>query len=153
DNVEGARAKAAAGELLFGTVDTWLLWKLTGGKIHATDVSNASRTLLYNIKKLEWDENLCRALEIPPAILPEVKSNSALFGYTDEVFFGKKIPIGGMAGDQQSALFGQLCTRPGMAKNTYGTGCFMLMNTGENPITSNSGLLTTIAWKLNEKVT
>lgn len=153
DNVDGAREKAAAGELLFGTVDTWLLWKLTGGKIHATDVSNASRTLLYNIKKLEWDENLCRALEIPPAILPEVKSNSALFGYTDEFFFGKKIPIGGMAGDQQSALFGQFCTRPGMAKNTYGTGCFMLMNTGENPITSNSGLLTTIAWKLNEKVT
>lgn len=153
DNVEGARAKAAAGELLFGTVDSWLLWKLTGGKIHATDVSNASRTLLYNIKKLEWDENLCRALDIPLAMLPEVKSNSELFGYTDEVFFGKKIPIGGMAGDQQSALFGQLCTRPGMAKNTYGTGCFMLMNTGENPITSNSGLLTTIAWKLNGKVT
>jgi len=153
DNVEGAREKANKGELLFGTIDTWLIWKLTGGKQHATDYSNASRTMLYNIKNLEWDQKLLSELNIPSSVLPEVKPSSFVFGVTDpQTFGGAEIPISGVAGDQQSALFGQTCFEKGMAKNTYGTGCFMLMNTGEQAVTSNSGLLTTIAWGIDGKV-
>jgi len=153
NNVEGARQKAHENRLCFGTVDTWLMWKLTKGKVHATDYSNASRTLLYNIKDLEWDEKLLHELDVPEKMLPEVKPSSGIFGYTDEeVFFDMKIPIAGVAGDQQSALFGQLCFEPGMAKNTYGTGCFMLMNTGTERVVSHSGLLTTIAWGIDNKV-
>jgi len=143
DNVPGARHKAEKGELLFGTVDTWLIWNLTGGKVHATDYSNASRTLLYNIKDLCWDEKLLRALQLPKNMLPEVRSSSGNFGEME--FADVTIPIAGVAGDQQAALFGQTCFEPGMAKNTYGTGCFMLMNTGEKPHPSKSGLLTTIS--------
>lgn len=152
ENVKGARQKAEKGELLFGTVDTWLLWNLTNGEVHATDYSNASRTLLYNIKTLEWDQKMLKALNIPVAMLPEVKPSSGLFGATTEKFFGLSIPVTGIAGDQQAALFGQVCHEPGMAKNTYGTGCFMLMNTGEKLIHSKFGLLTTIAWGLDGKV-
>ncbi len=153
NNVEGARQKAHENRLCFGTVDTWLMWKLTKGKVHATDYSNASRTLLYNIKDLKWDEKLLHELDVPEKMLPEVKPSSGIFGYTDEeVFFDMKIPIAGVAGDQQSALFGQLCFEPGMAKNTYGTGCFMLMNTGTERVVSHSGLLTTIAWGIDNKV-
>lgn len=153
DNVEGARAKAEQGDLLFGTVDSWLIWNLTRGKVHATDYSNASRTLLYNINELEWDEKLLQELNIPASLLPEVKPSSGLFGVTDpQTFGGAEIPIAGVAGDQQAALFGQTCFEPGMAKNTYGTGCFMLMNTGEKGVVSNSGLLTTIAWGVDGKV-
>ncbi len=153
NNVEGARQKAHENRLCFGTVDTWLMWKLTKGKVHATDYSNASRTLLYNIKDLKWDERLLHELDVPEKMLPEVKPSSGIFGYTDEeVFFDMQIPISGVAGDQQSALFGQLCFEPGMAKNTYGTGCFMLMNTGTEPVVSHSGLLTTIAWGIDNKV-
>ena len=153
NNVEGARQKAHENRLCFGTVDTWLMWKLTKGKVHATDYSNASRTLLYNIKDLKWDEKLLHELDVPEKMLPEVKPSSGIFGYTDEeVFFDMKIPIAGVAGDQQSALFGQLCFEPGMAKNTYGTGCFMLMNTGNERVVSHSGLLTTIAWGIDNKV-
>lgn len=153
NNVDGARQKAHENRLCFGTVDTWLMWKLTKGKVHATDYSNASRTLLYNIKDLEWDEKLLHELDIPEKLLPEVKPSSGIFGYTDEeVFFDLQIPIAGVAGDQQSALFGQLCFDPGMAKNTYGTGCFMLMNTGTERVVSHSGLLTTIAWGIGNKV-
>lgn len=153
DHVEGAREKAENGELLFGTIDTWLIWKLTGGKQHLTDYSNASRTLLYNIKELNWDNKLLDELNIPSSVLPEVKPSSYMFGVTDpQTFGGAAIPIAGVAGDQQAALFGQTCFESGMAKNTYGTGCFMLMNTGEKAVTSNSGLLTTIAWGLNGKV-
>jgi len=150
DNVPGARQKAEKGELLFGTVDTWLIWNLTGGKVHATDYSNASRTLLYNIKDLCWDEKLLRALRLPKNMLPEVRSSSGNFGEME--FAGVTIPIAGVAGDQQAALFGQTCFEPGMAKNTYGTGCFMLMNTGEKPHHSTSGLLTTISWGIDGKV-
>ncbi len=153
DNVEGARAKAENGDLLFGTIDTWLVWKLTGGTTHITDYSNASRTLLYNIKKLEWDSHLLSILNIPSSVLPEVKPSSTVYGKTTESLFGGAIPIAGIAGDQQAALFGQACHKQGMAKNTYGTGCFMLMNTGEQPVASKSGLLTTIAWGLDGKVT
>ena len=150
DNVPGARQKAEKGELLFGTVDTWLIWNFTGGKVHATDYSNASRTLLYNIKDLCWDEKLLRALQLPKNMLPEVRSSSGNFGEME--FAGVTIPIAGVAGDQQAALFGQTCFEPGMAKNTYGTGCFMLMNTGEKPHPSKSGLLTTISWGIDGKI-
>ena len=152
DNVEGARTRAEKGELCFGTVDTWLIFKLTKGRVHVTDYSNASRTLLYNINTLEWDEELCRILEIPMSMLPEVKPSSYIYGETDPEFFGGKIMISGAAGDQQSALFGQTCFNEGDAKNTYGTGCFMLMNTGEKPVFSKNDLLTTIAWGLDGKV-
>ena len=153
DHVEGAREKANNGELCFGTVDTWLIWKLTGGKIHATDYSNASRTMLYNIYDLCWDNELLTLLDVPANMLPEVRPSSGEFGLTEpHNFFGREIPIAGVAGDQQAALFGQACFEPGLAKNTYGTGCFLLMNTGTNPIHSKSGLLTTIAWGLDGKV-
>ena len=150
DRVEGAREKARRGEILFGTVDTWLLWKLTNGAVHATDVTNASRTMLYDIRKLDWDDTLLQALDIPRAMLPQVRSSSEIYGYTD--IQGVQIPISGIAGDQQAALFGQGCFSSGDAKNTYGTGCFLLMNTGETPCESRNGLLTTIAVGLNGKV-
>jgi glycerol kinase len=153
DNIEGARKAAEEGNVLFGTVDTWLVWNLTRGKVHVTDYSNASRTMLYNIKELKWDDNLLRALNIPKSILPQVKSSAEIYGYTDENAFGRiKIPIAGIAGDQQAALFGQNCFEPGMVKNTYGTGCFMLMNTGNKPVSSKNGLLTTIAWGINGEI-
>ena len=152
DNVEGARQKAQAGELLFGTIDTWLIWNLTRGKVHVTDYSNASRTMLYNIKNLKWDEKILKELDIPASMLPEVKPSSAVYGNTDARIFGAEIPIAGDAGDQQAALFGQACYSPGMVKNTYGTGCFMLMLTGEKRVLSGNGLLTTIAWGINNKV-
>lgn len=152
DNVEGARAKAENGELLFGTIDTWLIWKLTAGKVHVTDYSNASRTLMYNIRELKWDEKLLEYLTVPASMMPEVKSSSEVYGQTDVAIFGAAVPISGAAGDQQAALFGQTCFQPGMAKNTYGTGCFMLMNTGDKVYESKNGLLTTIAWGLNGKV-
>ena len=148
DNVPGASEKARKGELYFGTVDSWLLWKLTNGQIHATDVSNACRTMLCNIHTAEWDHELLRLFDIPAGMLPAIKSNSEVYGYTESVLTGKGIPVSGMAGDQQSALFGQMCIQPGMVKNTYGTGCFMLMNTGNKPVTSKNNLLTTIAWKI-----
>ncbi len=152
ENVPGARKRAEAGELLFGTVDTWLLWKLTRGGIHATDVTNASRTLLFNIRSMDWDDRLLDALGVPRSMLPEVRSSSEVFGDTDErTFGGARIPIAGIAGDQQAALFGQGCFEHGMAKNTYGTGCFVLMNTGEQPIRSATGLLTTVAWRIGGK--
>lgn len=152
DNVPNARKEAEKGNLLFGTIDTWLVWKLTGGQSHVTDYSNASRTMLFNIRDLNWDTQMLDKLEVPANILPEVKASSGIFGHTEAVHFGAQIPISGIAGDQQAALFGQACHAPGMAKNTYGTGCFMLMNTGTQPIASESGLLTTIAWGLGEKV-
>lgn len=152
DNVEGARAKAEAGDLLFGTVDSWLVWNLTRGKVHATDYSNASRTMLYNIKELKWDEKILKEFNIPTSVLPQVKPSSGVFGQTDSSVFGVEIPIAGIAGDQQAALFGQACFEDGMVKNTYGTGCFMLMQTGEKMIPSKNGLLTTIAWGLDGKV-
>jgi len=152
NNVEGVRARAEAGELCFGTVDTWLIYKLTKGKIFATDYSNASRTLMFNINTLTWDEKLCEQLEVPMCMLPEARPSSGNFGFADPEFFGGQIKIAGVAGDQQAALFGQTCFEPGMAKNTYGTGCFMLMNVGEKPIYPNNGLLTTIAWGLDGKV-
>jgi glycerol kinase len=151
DNVEGTRERAEKGELLFGTVDTWLIWKLTNGAVHATDYSNASRTLMYNIRNLEWDDKLLEVLTIPKVLLPEVRDSSGDFGSFN--YQGVEIPIAGVAGDQQAALFGQACFEPGMAKNTYGTGCFMLMNTGEKLFDSKAGLLTTIAWGLKGKVT
>ncbi len=153
DNVEGAREKAEKGELCFGTVDSWLIYKLTKGKVHVTDYSNASRTLLFNINTLEWDDELCQILEIPKSMLPEVKPSSCIYGESDPEFFGGPVRIAGAAGDQQAALFGQTCFNEGDAKNTYGTGCFMLMNTGEKPIFSKNDLLTTIAWGLDGKVT
>ncbi|MCL5780051.1 MAG: glycerol kinase GlpK [Bacillota bacterium] len=153
DNVEGAREKAEKGELLFGTMDTWLIWKLTGGKGHVTDYSNASRTLMYNIRELRWDEELLKELGVPANMLPEVRPSSEVYGTTaPEQFLGHSVPIAGVAGDQQAALFGQACYEPGMAKNTYGTGCFMLMNTGDKLYDSQNGLLTTIAWGLDGKV-
>ena len=152
DHVEGARAKAEKGELLFGTVETWLIWKLTKGKVHVTDYSNASRTMLFNINTLQWDEDILELLDIPASMLPEVKPSSCIYGESDASYFGGSIPIGGAAGDQQSALFGQTCFRAGEAKNTYGTGCFLLMNTGEKPVFSDNGLLTTIAWGLDGKI-
>ena len=152
DNVDGVRERAEKGELLFGTVETWLIWKLTKGKAHVTDYSNASRTLLFNIKDLTWDKEILEELNIPESMLPEPKPSSCVYGYSDASFFGKEIPIAGAAGDQQAALFGQTCFNPGEAKNTYGTGCFMLMNTGETPVYSKNGLVTTIAWGLDGKV-
>ena len=152
DNVDGVRERAEKGELLFGTVETWLIWKLTKGKSHVTDYSNASRTLLFNIKDLTWDKEILEELNIPESMLPEPKPSSCVYGYSDASFFGKEIPIAGAAGDQQAALFGQTCFNPGEAKNTYGTGCFMLMNTGETPVYSQNGLVTTIAWGLDGKV-
>ena len=149
DNVAGAREKAAKGELAFGTIDTWLAWKLSGGQLHITDVSNASRTMLLNIHTCQWDEELLSLFSIPASVLPVVKASSELYGHTEH----GNIPIAGMAGDQQSALFGQMCTVPGMVKNTYGTGCFMLMNTGEKAVTSNNNLLTTVAWKIDNTTT
>jgi glycerol kinase len=153
DHTPGARADAEAGHLLFGTIDTWLLWNLTEGKVHATDYTNASRTMLYNIHRLEWDAELCAALEVPAAMLPNVLDSSAVYGQARADLMGRgDIPVSGMAGDQQAALFGQACFQPGEAKNTYGTGCFMLMNTGEKAVNSKGGLLTTIAWGINGKV-
>lgn len=153
DNVEGARHKAEEGKLLFGTIDTWLIWKLSGGKAHVTDFSNASRTLMFNIYDLKWDEELLKILNIPASMLPEVKSSSEIYAHTVGYhFFGQEVPIAGAAGDQQAAMFGQACFEKGMGKNTYGTGCFMLMNTGEKAVRSEHGLLTTIAWGLNGKV-
>ncbi len=153
ENVEGARSKAEQGDLLFGTIDTWLIWKLSGGKLHITDYSNASRTLIYNIKTLRWDKKMLEVLNIPEIILPEVRNSSEIYGTTAKELFGCEIPIAGIAGDQQAALFGQQCFTEGEAKNTYGTGCFMLMNTGKKPVMSKSGLLTTIAWGLNGNIT
>lgn len=152
DNVPGVRARAEKGELAFGTVDTWLCWKLTNGKLHITDVSNASRTMLMNIHTCTWDEELLKLFNIPVSVLPEINPSSKIYGVTDGIVKNSNIPIAGIAGDQQSALFGQMCTQPGMVKNTYGTGCFMLMNTGEKAVASKNNLLTTVAWKLNNKV-
>ncbi|MEO9481238.1 MAG: glycerol kinase GlpK [Maribacter dokdonensis] len=153
DHVEGAREKAEAGKLCFGTVDTWLIWKLTRGKMFITDVSNASRTMLFNIHTLEWDQELLTLLNIPKSVLPEVKQSSEVYGTTATTLFSTKIPIAGIAGDQQAALFGQMCTKPGMVKNTYGTGCFLLMNTGDKAVYSKNNLLTTIGWKINGEIT
>ena len=152
DHVEGARARAEKGELAFGTIDTWLLWKLTGGEVHKTDYSNASRTLMFNIKTLEWDEALLKYLTVPKSLLPEVRPSSEVYGHTIPSIIGASVPVAGMAGDQQSALFGQNCFSPGEAKNTYGTGCFLLMNTGTDICMSKNGLVTTIAWGLDGKV-
>ncbi len=152
DNVDGARKKAENGDLIFGTIDSWLVWKLTGGKVHATDSTNASRTLLYNIYEQKWDKEILDLLDIPASMLPEVRSSSEVYGETSGDIFARSLPIAGIAGDQQAALFGQVCSQPGMAKNTYGTGCFMLLQTGEKPIKSTNNLLTTIAWKIDGKV-
>lgn len=149
DHVHGAREKAAKGNLCFGTVDSWLLWKLTNGQVHATDVSNASRTMLYNIHTLSWDADLLQLMDIPASVLPEVRSSSEVYGSTNHILTAHAIPIAGIAGDQQAALFGQMCTQPGMVKNTYGTGCFMLMQTGTKAVPSKNHLLTTIAWQIN----
>lgn len=151
DNVDGARKKAEAGDLIIGTIDTWLIWNFTKGEQHVTDVSNASRTLLFNINTMTWDDELLELFTIPKSMLPQVKQSSEVYGHTHPDFFNTKIPIAGIAGDQQAALFGQMCTKPGMVKNTYGTGCFMLMNIGEKPIVSKTNLLTTVAWKINGK--
>lgn len=153
ENVEGVRERAENGEILFGTVETWLIWKLTGGKVHVTDYSNASRTMLFNINTLEWDREIMEKLNIPACILPEVKPNSCVYGYTESELFGGEIAIAGAAGDQQSALFGQTCFNPGDVKNTYGTGCFLLMTTGDKPVFSKNGLVTTIGWCVDGKVT
>lgn len=152
ENVPGARERAEAGELRFGTIETWLIWNLTGGKVHVTDYSNASRTMLYNINTLEWDQEILELLDIPGSMLPQVKSSSEIYGYTVPELFGGPIPISGAAGDQQAALFGQACFWPGTAKNTYGTGAFLLMNTGRTPVFSEHGLVTTIAWGINGQV-
>ncbi len=152
DNVAGARRKAEKGDLIFGNVDTWLIWNLTKGKVHVTDYSNASRTMFYNIKELKWDKNILKELDIPASMLPKVKPSSAVYGKSDARILGAKIPIAGDVGDQQAALFGQACFTPGMAKNTYGTGCFMLMLTGEKRVQSQNGLLTTIAWGIGNKI-
>ena len=152
ENIPGTRERAEKGELLFGTVETWLIWKLTQGRIHVTDYSNASRTMLFNINTLQWDDEILAELNIPKCMLPKVKPSSGIYGYTDPALLGGSIPIAGAAGDQQAALFGQTCFQPGEAKNTYGTGCFLLMNTGEKPVFSDNGLVTTIAWGLDGKV-
>lgn len=152
DNVPGAREQAREGKLAFGTVDSWLIWNYTHGKVHVTDVSNASRTMLFNIHTLQWDEELLDLMGIPASMLPEVRSSSEVYGHTHETYLGVAIPIAGVAGDQQAALFGQQCTQPGMVKNTYGTGCFMMMNTGTQPIESKNNLLTTVAWKVGDQV-
>lgn len=153
NNVAGAKQKASEGKLAFGTIDSWLVWKLTGGKVHVTDVTNASRTLLFNIHTINWDDELLGLFDIPKSMLPDVRSSSEVYGETAGELFAARIPVAGIAGDQQAALFGQMCTEVGMVKNTYGTGCFMLMNIGNVPIVSNNNLITTIAWKLNGKVT
>lgn len=152
DNVEGAKEKAKNGDLMFGNINTWLLWHLTGGRVYATDYSNASRTMLYNIHDLKWDDDLLKLLDIPKSMLPDVMPSSYVYGMTEKDLFGCEIPVSGMAGDQQAALFGQGCYKRGMAKNTYGTGCFMLMNTGDTPFLSNNGLITTIAWGIDGKI-
>ena len=152
ENVPGARKRAEEGKLRFGTVDTWLIWMLTRGEVHVTDVTNASRTMLFNIHTLEWDQELLTLFGIPESMMPQVKSSSEIYGYTKTTLFAHEVPIAGIAGDQQAALFGQMCTEPGAVKNTYGTGCFMLMNSGERPIMSSNNLLTTIAWKIGDKV-
>ena len=152
DNVPGARKRAEEGKLMFGTVDTWLVWRLTRGSVHVTDVSNASRTMLFNIHTLDWDQELLDYFGIPRSMMPEVKSSSEVYGHTTTTIFAHNVPIAGMAGDQQAALFGQMCVEPGSVKNTYGTGCFLLMNTGEKPVFSDNGLVTTIAWGLDGKV-
>lgn len=151
DNVEGARTKAEKGELAFGTIDSWLIWNLTEGELHITDVSNASRTMLFNINTMEWDDELLELMDIPKSMLPGVKPSSEEYGRTKTMLFASEIPIAGIAGDQQAALFGQMCTEPGMVKNTYGTGCFMLMHVGDEPVKSENNLLTTVAWKINGK--
>ena len=153
ENVPGARRKAEEGRLRFGTVDTWLIWKLTRGEVHVTDVSNASRTMLFNIHTLDWDDELLRLFGVPKSMLPQIKSSSEIYGKTKGTLFAYEVPIAGIAGDQQAALFGQMCTEPGSVKNTYGTGCFMLMNSGERPIMSANKLLTTVAWKIGDQVT
>ena len=153
DHVTGARHRAKRGELLFGTVDSWLIWNLTGGKRHVTDVTNAARTMLFDIHAHKWDTAICRELDIPMELLPEVVPSSGVLGETEAQLFGAPIPIAGVAGDQQSALFGQTCFEPGNAKNTYGTGCFLLMNTGDKPVESHNGLLTTVAWEIDGKIT
>jgi glycerol kinase len=153
DNVEGAREKAEAGKLAFGTIDSWLIWKLTQGEVHVTDVSNASRTLLYNINTLEWDTEMLDLLTVPASMLPEVKSSSEVYGHTTTTLFAHNVPIAGIAGDQQAATFGQMCIKPGSVKNTYGTGCFMLCNTGNKPVKSKNNLLTTIGWQINGETT
>lgn len=152
DNVPGARARANKGKLLFGTVDSWLIWRLTRGEVHVTDVTNASRTMLFNIHTLQWDEELLKMFDIPISMMPEVKSSSEVYGHTKTTIFAHEVPISGIAGDQQAALFGQMCIEPGSVKNTYGTGCFLLMNSGDKPIMSSNNLLTTIAWKIGDKV-
>ena len=152
ENVPGARQKAEEGKLRFGTVDTWLIWMLTRGEVHVTDVSNASRTMLFNIHTLQWDKELLQLFDIPESMMPQVKSSSEVYGYTKTTFFAHEVPVAGIAGDQQAALFGQMCTEAGSVKNTYGTGCFLLMNSGERPIMSSNNLLTTIAWKIGDKV-
>ena len=152
DNVPGARERAEKGKLLFGTVDTWLIWRLTRGEVHVTDVSNASRTMLFNINTLQWDDELLEMFGIPRSMMPEVRSSSEVYGHTKTTIFAHKVPVAGIAGDQQAALFGQMCTEPGMVKNTYGTGCFLLMNSGEKPIMSQNNLITTVAWKIGDKV-
>jgi glycerol kinase len=152
DNVEGARERAEKGELAFGTVDTWLIWNLTGGQLHITDVTNASRTMIFNINTLEWDDELLNIFSIPKNMLPEVRSSSEVYGETSGQLLGTKVPIAGIAGDQQAALFGHICVKPGMVKNTYGTGCFMLMNIGDKPVLSKNNLITTVAWKIGDKV-
>jgi len=151
DHVEGVRQRAEAGELVLGTIDTWLIWNFTKGEQHITDVTNASRTMLFNIHTMDWDEELLALFRIPKSMLPQVKQSSEVYAHTKAVFFGEKIPISGIAGDQQAALFGQMCTKKGMVKNTYGTGCFMLMNIGDKPIISKNNLLTTVAWKINNR--
>lgn len=153
DNVEGARKLADEGKLAFGTIDTWLIWNLTQGEVHVTDVSNASRTLLFNLNTMSWDDELLEIFNVPRSVLPEVKQSSEVYGHTKTTIFATKVPIAGIAGDQQAALFGQMCIKEGMVKNTYGTGCFMLMNVGEKPILSKNNLLTTVAWKVNGKTT
>ncbi|MBQ4253562.1 MAG: glycerol kinase GlpK [Erysipelotrichaceae bacterium] len=153
DNIEGAREKAEKGQLMFGTIDTWLIYKLTKGKVHVTDYSNASRTMLFNIKELKWDKEILQLLDIPESMLPEVKPTSCIYGYSDASIFHHEIPIASAVGDQQAALFGQTCFKPGDVKNTYGTGCFLLMNTGKEPVYSKNGLVTTIAWGIGDKVT
>ena len=152
DNVPGARERAEKGKLMFGTVDTWLIWRLTRGEVHVTDPSNASRTMLFNIRTLQWDEELLKLFDIPASMMPEVRSSSEVYGATKTTIFAHKVPIAGIAGDQQAALFGQMCVEPGSVKNNYGTGCFLLMNSGEKPIASKNNLLTTIAWKIGDKV-
>jgi len=152
DNVPGARQRAEQGKLRFGNVDSWLVWRLTRGEVHVTDVTNASRTMLFNINTLKWDADLLKLLDIPVSMLPEVKSSSEVYGHTKTTIFAHEVPISGIAGDQQAALFGQMCIEPGAIKNTYGTGCFVMLNTGEKPVKSENNLLTTIAWKIGDKI-